>query len=148
MASLIWLTLQIGILKAAPAEVLMVSAFIGALPLCWMIIPFTPVHSAVLMMAPKFLTSDIWSKIKNRGVLVFSKLVSIKFSKSANSIGDIWATAPWWFLFLESLLSFSTGTKLVVIFSFLIMLVFVWLHLKVYPFHRPQCHFLSINLMP
>jgi len=120
IASLIWLTLEIGILKAAPAEVLMVSAFIGALPLCWIIMPLTPVHSAVLIIAPKFLTSDIWSKIKNRGVGVFSKLFSIKVSRSANSIGDICATAPWWLLFLESLFNFSIGTKLVAIFFSLI----------------------------
>ena len=116
-----WWTLHIGSLKAAPAEVFIVSAFIGALPPCWIIIPLTPVHSAVLMMAPKFLTSEIWSKSKNRGGVFFARLVSINSSRSTNAIGDIWATAPWWFLFLESLSSFSTGTKLVVIFSFLIL---------------------------
>ena len=40
-------------------QLLIVSALIGALPPCCIIIPFTPVHSAVLMIAPKFLTSDI-----------------------------------------------------------------------------------------
>ena len=52
-----WSTLQIGMLNTAPALVFTVSPFIGAPPLFCMIIPSTPVHSAVLMMAPKLRTS-------------------------------------------------------------------------------------------
>jgi len=58
--------LQIGILKIAPAEVFIVSPVTGAPPFFWIIMASTPVHSAVLMIAPKFRTSLSWSKIKNK----------------------------------------------------------------------------------
>ena len=48
-----------GNLKAAPAEVLMASALMGALPCEGTMTASTPVHSAVLNMAPRFLTSLI-----------------------------------------------------------------------------------------
>ena len=70
------------------------------------------------------------------GASVASRLVSINFSKSANSMGDIWATAPWWLLFLESLSSFSTGTKLVVIFSCLMSVSYSKNKLPLNPFWR------------
>ena len=99
MASLIWSTLQIGTLKTAPAEVLTVSPFTGADPCFWIMIPFTPVHSAVLIIAPKLRASDNWSKIKNKGFLPFSKEASkapsTRVSKETNEIGAIVATAPW-----------------------------------------------------
>ncbi len=59
MASLMWSTLQIGILKTAPALVFIVSPFTGAPPFFCIIMPFTPVHSAVLIIAPKLRTSLI-----------------------------------------------------------------------------------------
>jgi hypothetical protein len=48
-----------GILNTAPADVFTVSPFTGAEPAFCTMIPFTPVHSAVLMMAPKLRASDI-----------------------------------------------------------------------------------------
>ena len=59
MASLMCSTLQIGMLNTAPADVLTVSPFTGADPAFCTIIPLTPVHSAVLIMAPKFRASEI-----------------------------------------------------------------------------------------
>ena len=104
-----WETLQIGTLKIAPEDVLIVSPLTGALPLDWITIQSTPVHSAVLTIAPKFRTSDNWSKIS---IYKFPDLELIKLLKSSNdkkSIGDIVATAPWWFLGV-SLFSFYIGT--------------------------------------
>ena len=60
--------LQIGMWKAAPAEVFTVSELIGALPFLGTIIACTPAHSAVLIMAPKFLTSETWSRMTSNGV--------------------------------------------------------------------------------
>ncbi len=54
-----------GILNTAPAEVFTVSALIGAEPLLGIMMAATLVHSAVLIMAPKFRISVISSKIKN-----------------------------------------------------------------------------------
>lgn len=39
IASIIWSTLQIGILNAAPGEVFMVSALMATFPCFWIIIP-------------------------------------------------------------------------------------------------------------
>jgi hypothetical protein len=50
-------TLQIGILNTAPAEFYSISIY-WAEPAFCTIIPFTPVHSAVLMMAPKLRASE------------------------------------------------------------------------------------------
>ena len=94
IASLICSTLQIGILKTAPADVLTVSPFTGAEPDFWIIIPFTPVHSAVRIIAQKLRASEIWSNTKKNGFLPFSRMVSIKLSKSKNEIGEMVATAP------------------------------------------------------
>jgi hypothetical protein len=52
IASLMCSTLQIGILNTAPADVLQYLHLLELI-LPSTIIPFTPVHSAVLMMAPK-----------------------------------------------------------------------------------------------
>ena len=99
-----------GILKAAPAEVFIASALIGALPWVGIIIPSTPVHSAVRIIAPKLRTSLIWSNSRKRGILFWFKTVSINSSRSEKEMEDIFATAPWWFWFLASLFSFSTGS--------------------------------------
>ncbi len=48
-----------GTLNTAPALVFTVSPFTGAAPCFPIIIPVTPVHSAVLMIAPKLSASDI-----------------------------------------------------------------------------------------
>lgn len=104
-----WSTLQIGTLKTAPAEVLTVSPFTGAEPVFWTMIPSTPVHSAVLIIAPKFRASLSWSRIKNKGVLPLSTTLSTKVSKLTKEIGAMVATAPWWLLAVKRL-SFSTGT--------------------------------------
>ena len=58
IASLICSTLQMGTLNTAPADVFTVSPFTGAEPCFWTMIPSTPVHSAVRMMAPKLRASD------------------------------------------------------------------------------------------
>ena len=50
----------------------------GAAPLSSIIIPFTPVHDAVLAIAPKFLTSFTWSKSKIVGFS--SKSISLNNS--------------------------------------------------------------------
>ena len=57
-------------LKIAPALVFIVSELIGADELFCMIIPSTPLISAVLIIAPKFLTSFTWSKIKTNGFFI------------------------------------------------------------------------------
>ena len=90
-----WSTLQIGTLNTAPADVLTVSPFTGAEPCFWIMIPSTPVHSAVLMMAPKLRASDNWSKIRNKGFLPVSITLSTKVSKETKEIGAMVATAPW-----------------------------------------------------
>ena len=82
MASFIWSTLQMGTLNTAPALVFTVSPFTGAPPFFWIIIPSTPVHSAVLIIAPKFLTSLNWSKSKNKGSFLVSMVSEINCSKS------------------------------------------------------------------
>lgn len=82
MASFMCSTLQIGTLNTAPADVFTVSPFTGAEPVFWTIIPFTPVHSAVLIMAPKLRASESWSRIRNSGVLPLSITFSIRFSRS------------------------------------------------------------------
>ena len=61
--------LQIGILCKAPAEVFTASAFMAAAPCSGISIVSTPAHSAVLVMAPKFLTSVTLSKTKISGFL-------------------------------------------------------------------------------
>ena len=66
----------------APAEVLIVSEFIRALPLCGRIIPATPVADAERMIAPKLRVSVILSRSKNIGAASFSNTFSIKDSKS------------------------------------------------------------------
>ena len=53
----------------APEEVLIASPLIAALPFSGTIIAFTPLHSAVLTIAPKFLTSVTLSKTSIKGVL-------------------------------------------------------------------------------
>jgi hypothetical protein len=53
------LNLQMGILNTAPADVLRYLRSLVLNPLFCTMIPFTPVHSAVLMMAPKLRASDI-----------------------------------------------------------------------------------------
>ena len=53
------LSRQIGIACSAPAEVLIASAPTCAAPRDGMIMASTPAHSALLAMAPKFLTSVI-----------------------------------------------------------------------------------------
>ena len=68
-----------GILKIAPALVFIVSALIGAVELLEIIIPSTPEISAVLIIAPKFRTSCIWSKIKKNGLSELLKKLSISF---------------------------------------------------------------------
>ncbi len=98
-----------GILKIAPALVLTVSPLTGAPPFFWMMIPETPVHSAVLMMAPKLRTSLNWSNKRNKGTLPDSITDATNSSNGWNSIGAICATAPWWFI-LVNRFNFSTGT--------------------------------------
>ena len=87
-----WSTLNIGILKIAPDEDLIVSPLIGELPDFEIIIPFIPMHSAVLTIAPKFFVSVTLSSIKKL------KLLSIiDFSREFKSkvlIGEIVATIP------------------------------------------------------
>ena len=98
-----------GTLKIAPEDVLMVSPFTGALPLDWITTQSIAVHSAVLTIAPKFLTSDNWSSINNEIDLGFYSIKSLKSEIDKNFIGEIVATTPWWF-FGVNLFSFSTGT--------------------------------------
>ena len=59
IASLRLLTLAIGILNTAPADVLTTSELIGAELFCDIIIPETLAANEVLIMAPKFLVSVI-----------------------------------------------------------------------------------------
>jgi hypothetical protein len=69
-------------------------------------IPFTPVHSAVLMMAPKFLASEIWSESKQW--FYRFNTVSIKVSKSKKrNRRDVTRTLM---VIWVNLFSFSTGT--------------------------------------
>ena len=104
-----WETLHMGTLKIAPDDVLIVSPFTGALPLDWITIQSIAVHSAVLTIAPKFLTSDNWSNINNEIDLGFDSIKSLKSEIVKKFIGEIVATTPWWFLGV-SLFNFSTGT--------------------------------------
>ena len=110
IASLRLLTLAIGILNTAPADVLTTSELIGA-ELFWdIIIPETLAANEVLIMAPKFLVSVIPSS-KRYVRFSFSLYVfEIKSSRDISDTGDRIATAPWWFLFLY-LLNFSFGTN-------------------------------------
>ena len=98
IASFIWFTLQIGTLNTAPEEVLIVSPFTGALPLDCITIQSTPEHSAVLTIAPKFLTSESWARINIEAVFFFFSIILLKSSIFKNLIGAIVATTPWWFL--------------------------------------------------
>ena len=116
IASLIWFTLQIGTLKIAPDEDLIVSPFIEELPDFEIMIILTSKHSALLTIAPKFFVSVIPSRIKiKKDFLVF--ILASKSSIPNVDIGDIIATIPWW-LFLVNRFSFSTGTKEIWIFFF------------------------------
>jgi hypothetical protein len=74
IASLMCSTLQIGILNTAPADVLQYLHLL-VLILPSTIIPFTPVHSAVLMMAPKL--RQIFDLILKQWFLPFSITDSI-----------------------------------------------------------------------
>ena len=58
----------------------MVSAVTGAAPFFWIMIPSTPVHSAVLMIAPKLRTSESWSSNRKRGVVLVSNVFSTNSS--------------------------------------------------------------------
>ena len=53
-----------GILKALPAEDCIATSLSGAEPFWATIIPFAPNPQALLIIAPKFLTSVIPSRIK------------------------------------------------------------------------------------
>ena len=88
-------TLEIGILNSVPDDVLTTSEFIGALLLCDIIIPVAFAATAVLIIAPKFLTSVIPSNKIKVGLPFFYKELSINSSIFINLIGDKKANAPW-----------------------------------------------------
>ena len=83
-----------GTVNNAPAEVLIVSELIRALPVCGSIIPETPVAEALLIIAPKFRVSVILSNKRKIGVLSTANTSSIKVSRFAYEIGEMVATAP------------------------------------------------------
>ena len=94
IASLILLTLAIGILNTPPDDVFTISEFTGAELFCGIIIPSTLDATAVLIIAPKFLASVIPSS----NTYVFGDFLSYVTDKSSsidnNLIGDNTATAP------------------------------------------------------
>ena len=65
-------TLQTGILNNAPADVFIASLVTKAESLLGITMACTPKHSAVLAIAPKFLTSFTLSKINIKGSSPFS----------------------------------------------------------------------------
>ena len=77
------LTLQTGNVWSAPADVFTASAFILADPFSGITMAWAPRHSALLTIAPKFLTSDTPSEnneqwffpfLENTGEKVFDRL--------------------------------------------------------------------------
>ena len=69
-------------LYMAPAEVFIASEFTGAPPFSGITIASIPTHSAVLQIAPKFLTSVNLSKIKMNGVLPSSNNSGTRITQS------------------------------------------------------------------
>ena len=99
-----------GMLKMAPVEVLTVCSLMAAVPCLGNMIPWALIASAVLIIAPRFLTSLIWSNKINIGVGVTSNAFSTSCSIPISAIGELLAITPWWLPFFESLFSFSIGT--------------------------------------
>ena len=60
-------------LNIDPVDVLIVSPLIWAEPFLGIIIASTPAHSAVRTIAPKFLTSEILSRIRRKGAFPLVK---------------------------------------------------------------------------
>ena len=94
IASLRLLTLAIGILNTAPADVLTTSELIGAELFCDIIIPETLAANEVLIMAPKFLVSVIPSSKRYVSSLSHYMLILLSPQEIISDTGDRIATAP------------------------------------------------------
>ena len=82
-------------LNSVPAEVLTTSEFIGALLLCEMIIPATFVATAVLIIAPKFLTSVIIGATSMEQLKIDIESVNVNLTEEINKkINDVQIIYP------------------------------------------------------
>ena len=88
IASLRLLTLAIGILNTAPADVLTTSELIGAELFCDIIIPETLAANEVLIIAPKFLVSVIPSSKRYVRFSFSLYVLDIKYSRDKSDTGD------------------------------------------------------------
>ena len=80
--------------KENPDDDFIVSPLIGEEPDLGIIIKFTPKHSALLIIAPKFFVSVTPSSNKIKIELFFFKSFSKSFNKKVFT-GDIEAIIPW-----------------------------------------------------